>query len=234
MKTTIKYYCLLSVLFLYSCATNKHISDFRQVKKSIDTLVVLPALIDIKIVDIGNKINRDSFKDYETNTIISEKSKKILNKKYDVINSGEFLPLTEDDSYELYLFYQQIKKLDKKQSISEALVPTLFEKISSQTPQQYLIINYLTGFYPSSERVKYVNEKILEEGMMLSILSLGHVMVLPSIYNSMGGSFLITILYDKVNNKILYFATSDKNGDPRNKYALKKYVSMNLKGIYYK
>lgn len=223
-------FLIVIIVVSYGCQAGKRVSDFKEVKQSIDTISIIPAFIEIKEIGLGDKITIDTLFSREMSDSISNKISQFLFKKYQIKKYEGYSSINNDVANDLNQVYYELD--NSKKIIPDIEIPNSIFQNSKNYNDRYCIITFVGGLYKTDERIAKDEKDILPASIAVAVLSLGHVYLVPS---NPASSTMRLILYDKVMKKVLYYKKSTQNGIyPTNISTIDGFIYENLKGIYYK
>ena len=204
------------------------VKDFKTIKKNIDTLVILPSVMDIKYIDIGPTINRDTLFELRASQIISEKVFDLLNEKYKIQIKKNSNSISDKVKFDLdtlinELSYKSIETIELSNSILE---------LTDNYRPRYYAINIFSGFYKSKAKLNQESNDLLPLNISLALFSCGNVYVHAKTESR---SYLKTIIFDKLERRVIYYRHSSELGiHPKRTDTLEKYILKNYKKLYFK
>lgn len=217
----------LKVIFLFgfnltflltSYSQVKQVSNFKSIKKTIDTLTYLAPHVFIESIS-------KSISETDTSlitTISNQLSKKIsssLKQKYFIKNSLFQLQVYQDN--EITIFFNKLDSIDKV--LIDIDVPKWLNSYDSSTTSQYVLAIFFYGFYYSEFEPYFITKQSLRTNYIL--------LNPPMLY----GSSIRIVIADKQTNTILYYNNiKSKHCDPRITSEVEKLISDIIKPIYYK
>jgi hypothetical protein len=201
----------IASILLIGCNPGKHVSDFKNIKKSIDTLDVLPIDIQIKTVDYNKEQLFDRPLEKVVKADILDQIKTFLNSKYKIAIAD-----TTVDYSQLCKDLERIRFFIATQSnpLKDEEVPFSFNEIKKNLKHKYSLVLIVRSQYC----INFPNR--------LSTLWVDP-MVSPYINQYL---FLI----DNVNNKIIYFKKVNGDGDISVKLSVEQITLESLRNLYYK
>ncbi len=220
MKKIIVYISVFTLL--YSCETGRYVSDYKQIKKTIDTLVILKPMV---VIDVKNYSDKDSFDiklENAVSKILKDKANDLLNKKYIIKNELSDKEYSDADIKELISLTDKLKQ--SKKTIQGFIFPDINNK---NDKTDYLLFIYLKGHYTQG----ISPYETLSEGESANlILGGGGVNLTPAkTANEEIGVFLLN-----KNKEVLYFNSIFSVNDPRLKELAERDFMKVIKSIYYK
>lgn len=209
-------------VLLFSCKTGRYISDYKQIKKTIDTLVILKPMV---VIDVENYSNKDTFDiklENAVSKILKDKANDLLSKKYIIKNE---LPDKEySDGYIKNLISLTNKLKQSKNPIQEFIFPNLSNENDNAN---YSLFFYLKGHYTLG-----INPyETLSKGESANLILGGSSVNLTPARTA--NEEIGVILFNK-NNEVLYFNSVFSVNDPRLKELVERDFMKVIKSIYYK
>lgn len=230
IKITIFLFIVWGISSTIQGQTCKRVADFKTIKKNIDTLVVLPSFVDIKIIDVDKKIFNDTIYEKVASKLISDEVNNLLKGKYSIhIAEGQSM-LTNVINSDLNVL---LSKLDQsKRIIPNIEIENSIIKLTNDNVHRYYAINIFSGLYKTKARLKQEEKELLPKSIAVTILTLGNAYLAP---NSVSYSIMRTIIFDKKERKVLLYKYSSEMGaHPKSNDIIKNYILKNYKTIYYK
>ena len=179
---------IIPILFLGSCQSGKYSTDFKSIKKSIDTLVILPTNVEVKVRGENNRIDIELSK--QIGQHLSEKIISLLKSKYNIIH---------DSAYQEYsvIVNNEISELNKLLKVKEnpidnVIIPQSMEELAESYDNNFILLIYFRGFYTSGIDPF---EKASRDVVYLSSPNYGNMS-------------LFIILFNKSSRKVLFFEES--------------------------
>jgi hypothetical protein len=222
--------------YSYSQSTvEKKALDFKSVIHSIDTLALLTPIVDIKSFDIENHFHNDTMASESLSVATAKVVKNLLKNKYSLMSiSGNY----NANRNVVKTINDVLSKINKSENLSPniELPDSMFN--SDNNTSRYCLTNIINGYYPTKEKKWQITQKALPEMFIVSLLSLGTVMVMPNVQPIV---LLRIILYDRVDRRVLYYKETnlcDNNHTislPKVYYdELNPIVVTKYKSLYYK
>ena len=208
-------YLIVPFLFLVSCQSGKYVTEFNSIKKTIDTLVILPMNVKVYVKgDSDKKLDTEVAK--EIGQHLSEQTLKLLKNKYKIVYDSTFYEYNSVSDNEIV---ELIQLLDVKENpINDIYIPKSLEELSNQYDNQYFLLMFFRGFYTAGISPY---EKASRDVVYLSSPNFGNMK-------------LNLILFDNSNKKVLFFEESLVRDDPRLANLIEQMTMQDLKTIYYK
>lgn len=208
----------------------KKIKEFKTVKKSIETLAILPTFVDVKAEDIDRTIINDTtFSNGSCDQVASEISN-LLSEKYSIQMLKRHAPSLDVELELINLF----GKLDQSgRSIQNIEVSNAILGIVKNEESRYCVLNFFGGTYKTLARYRQEERGLLPMAIAAAVFSMGSVIILPPSKGSY--SILKTIVFDKTERKVIFYKNSSfVNANPKNDGTVERYVNSNFKTFYYK
>ena len=204
----------LSIVFFYSCGTGIHVMNFKNTKKKIDTLVLLPVDISIKSIDHRKNMHDDFLLANDIQEKVSKQTIDLLGSKYhikyDSHNVDSLMVFDIVDSLHRELNSENI-------SIEHIPIPKSLQRVLEKHDNQYFLLILFKAQYSLLEGYTAYNKSV--------------VYIDPLIINKIKG---YAVMFDKLENKTLYIKKVSSKADVRQYVAIKQNVMSLLKMIYYK
>ena len=194
----------------------RSVNDFKLIKKSIDTLVIVNPFVKIQVKNFNAAPTIDYFESEKITKQIANQTIKFLGKKY---NTELNTLASFNDSLYLNEINQVILKLNEsKNPINSIKIPeTLLDLINLSKNRYFLSVLFIGHYtYGISPYEKVTGSKIyLNPG-------------------SIAKSNIYIFLADKEKNEIIYYASSQSSDDPRVPDMNERLISKTIKTLYYK
>jgi len=208
----------------------RQVADFKVIRKSIDSLLIIPTYVDIKAIDSDNLILGDTLFAKESSDKISRDIKSLLDNKYVIQLSKGNYKLSPELETDLRDLYGEISESEK--TISNISIPNTIIALVKNSKQRYCVLNFYGGHYKTKARIKQEEKELLPKSIGVAILTLGSVYLTPASGNL---SIMKTILFDKIDRKLIFYKESSIAGsNPRSYVNIVNYISSNFKPLYYK
>lgn len=205
---------IISFLFLLSCQSGKYVTDFKSIKKNIDTLVVLP--INAEVYVKGDNTENDTELSKQIGQHLSNQILSILKSKYNLIHDSiyrEYSPIFNKEIGELTQLL-----IVKENPIDNVYISKSLEELADSYENRYFLLVVFRGFYTAGVSPY---EKATREVVYLSSPNYGNMK-------------LNLILFDNSDKKVLFFEESIVKDDPRLVNLIEQMTMQDLKTIYYK
>jgi len=211
MKKTLLIFFIIFGLF-FSCKSGKYVAGFSKIKKSIDTLEVLPIDLQIKTVDFLKTQKFDPQLEKVVKVDIMDQIKNVLDKKYEIaiVDTN-----TISDS-QLYVDLLQMSDFieSQKNPINYIQTPSSFKDLKKNLRYKYSLILIVRSQYcvnfPDNANTVWINPMI----------------------NTYITQYLFLI--DNLNNKILHYKKTKTVGNISIKLSVEQITLESLRNIYYK
>ena len=216
MKKTLLLIIVIAGLF-FGCNSGKSVVGFKEMKKSIDTLLVLPISVHIKTVDYFKKQTTDPELEEVVSSNILNQVNNVLSEKYKILlpPSG-----TDSDSQFIADLEQMTDYLDKhNKRLFEIYAPVSFNEIKKNLTSRYSLIltvrsqyciNFPPEINPGTSSVLWINP----------------------LYETYIHQYLFVI--DNLNNQIIHYNKSTTVGNISVKLSVEQITLKSLKELYYK
>ncbi|MCK9617523.1 MAG: hypothetical protein M0R21_06765 [Lentimicrobiaceae bacterium] len=205
---------IISVIsgLLYACSSGKYVDEFKKIKRSIDTLEILPIDLQIKTVDFYRRQQSDPQLEEIVITDIINQTNSVLNKKYKIVKP-DYNDLTDS---QVSVDFEQLSNLldDKKNSLNNVDIPLSFNNLKRNHKHQYSIMLIIRAQYC----INYP-----EQTNKIWIDPLVKTYIKQCIF-----------LIDNFNGKILYYKKIKTAGDISVKLAVEQITLKSLRNLYYK
>lgn len=216
-------------LYCFSQGLVRQVTNFKKIKHTIDTLVIIPSYVDIKGIDVNNKLFSDTVFSPKLCDTVSFLISNLLKNKY-------HLKHVSGDKRINNIIKRDFNKLFNDINISGNSMPnielpdSIFQTDINNS--RYSLITIFVGLYRTSEKVRKDAKESLPASLAVGILSLGSLMLIPT-----NPSYLAMriILYDRIEKRVLYYKTDYMPGFNRvDFYNINQFIMKNFKTIYYK
>jgi len=227
ITTTILLICLS--LYCNSQTIVKKVTNFRNIKHNIDTLVILPSFVDIKSIGGDDKLYSDTVFSAKLSDTITYMIKDLLKKKYHLkrISGSKYInTITEKEFNKLF------DNLDMSvDSIPHIEFPdSIFQ--TNDNRSRYCLFTVCNGVYISAEKRKKDIKEALPTTIAVGILSLGTVICIPA---NLANLTMRIILYDRVDKRVIYYKADMMPAFNKvDFYLINQFVLNNFKTIYCK
>jgi len=213
MKKIILFLIVLNLI--YSCNTGKYVSDYKQIKKTIDTLVILSPLV---VIDAANYTNnkRESDLEKRVEKILSSKADSILARKYNIEKDFSVNNYNEENIKELSNLLGNLKT--SKNPINKLKLSDGIIKKTTINNEKYFLFIYLKGHYT----IGVSSYETLGQGNTLNLTP------------ARTANEEVGVLLLNRNNEVLYFNYIFSSNDPRLKELVERDFMKVIKSIYYK
>ncbi|MCF6364645.1 MAG: hypothetical protein L3J35_00405 [Bacteroidales bacterium] len=209
---------LMSIL-IFGCSTGKYVSDYKQIKKSIDTLVVLLPMVIIDEVDFQGKRMADDKLEKDIREKIVNKTYDMLIQKYEIKENLYRKEYNDENIEDIRSLVMKIK--NSPNPINNLFFPgTIFQNYEIKTDKCFLLI-YLKGHYTLGVG-PYGPPGILGDGVRIYLP--------PTRFADKE----IGVLLFNENKEVLYYNFISSANDPRIKELLERDLMKVLKPIYYR
>ena len=232
MKTkTISIFLFIILAFSFnSKAQNiKQVENFKKIKKTIDTLAVLPSLVEVIVIDVNDKTFNDTTCETKISKSITKEINNLLTDKYTIIskeNQTKYSDGVVSDIEKLLNELQNSKKRISNIEIGDSLLRLTDDK------NRYYTICIFSGVYKTSQRIKHDKREILPKSIAVGLISLGTISLKPAISQY---SIFKTIVFDRESKKVLFYSQAYGNEvHPKNTSMIKDFIMKCYKKIYYK
>ena len=211
MKKTLLIFLVISGLF-YGCYSGKSVTGFSKIKKSIDTLEVLPINLQIKTVDFFKIQKDDTLLEKEVKADILNQINTVLNKKYNIaISDSNLISCSE--------FYVDLEKMiiileNQKNPISNIQVPPSFNQLKKDLKYKYSLILIVRSQYC----VNFPNNT--------------NTLWIDPLINTYINQYLFLI--DNLSNKIIHYKKTTSAGNISLKLPVEQITLESLRNLYYK
>lgn len=213
---------LLAITFftfnsLIGFSQSKETTDFKTIKKSIDTLTIFT---NSYVEAVGPTETRvDSILELKNSDRISKKVFSILKSKYSLVNAP--FKLNKEDLTEVNEFFSQFDSPQK--SLSNIEIPRWLHSRYKNDQGRYILAVFHSGYYNTEYKPHYqINRALSTNTIPLSSLKLN-------------GTRVHIIIADTLTNKILFYTTDKSNSiDPRVPTEIEPLISKLIRPIYYK
>jgi len=211
MKKVLLIIFVVSGLF-YGCNSGKNVAGFSKIKKSIDTLEVLPIDLQIKTVDFFNVQKYDPQLEKVVKADILDQINTVLNKKYKIA-------ISDSNCISDSLLYVDLERMsdfidNQKNPLKDIQVPSSFIDIKKNLKYKYSLILIVRSQYcinfPDQNNTLWINPLV----------------------NTYINQYLFLI--DNLNNKILHYKKTKTLGNISGKLAVEQITLESLRNIYYK
>lgn len=198
----------------HTCLADKSVKNFKKVKKEIDTLVLLPMVIDFVALNKKGGITKDEQNRISIQSELQTQIKKLLSKKYIIKNakSEDANPANFRDS--LYILLEKLNT--KQKSIESIQVPLWLDKLTNEG--RYFLLFRFAGHYTQGTNAKDI---ITRNKIFIS-----------STYPT--GMEVTVLLYDNLNKRFIYYKTETRKEDPRSDEFRRLALLKTIRKIYYK
>lgn len=201
---------ITSVLFI-GCNSGKYVSEFKEIRKSIDTLEVLPIDIKIKTADYNKKQQYDHQLENVVKADILDQIKTFLNKKYTIVIADTTVNYSQlgTDLERIRFFIAT-----QKNPLKNEEAPFSFNEIKGNLKHRYTLILLVRSQY------------CINFPDRLSTLWID-----PSASTYIN-QYLFLI--DKLNGTIIYFKKVNSDGNISDKVSLEHSTLESIRNLYYK
>lgn len=202
----------LVLIICSACNTGKQIAGFDEVKKSMDTLVILPVVTDVFKMAPGQPREFNNDLSLNISSHVSRQLHHYLSQKYFIVQDT----LQVYKAASLALGFDTLRKeLDARENpIDHVGLPSSFQNLAEGYPQRYFLISFLNGRYTVPDPRPATS---------------GTIPV-----NSLGQMIYGIVLFDRVSGEVIYYREETENGHPMDPKAVKHLVSKTIKNLYYK
>jgi len=210
MKNSVLFLTIVFVVF--GCSTGKYVSNYKQIKKTIDTLVIISPLVVIDALNYkGEEITDNELED-SVGIILTNKVSDLLQAKYVVKKDMSQRNYTKEEIEEFVSLFIKLKQL--KNPISKLK----FSNSIYINEGKYYLFVYLNGHYT----IGVSPYETLGQGNSINLTP-------ARTANDEVGVLLL-------NNKkeVLYFNSVFSANDPRLKELVERDLMKVIKSIYYK
>lgn len=196
---------------LTGCKTGKSVSNLKEIKKSINTIEVLPVGVDISTLDFFKKQTSAPDLAKQVSVDIHTHIKEVLDKKYGLIKSDSLLQLSDKDYHELIILGEKI--VDEKMPLEKFKLPQFYDEIKSNLNNRFSLLLLVDAQYcinfPSQHNTLWIDPMV--------------------------STYIIQYLYliDNSNASILHFNKTKSNGNVSIKSSVEQITLSSLKKLYY-
>ena len=226
---------ILKILFLFTCFialllfTNaeKYYSNFKRVKKEVDTLVLLTPYVEVEFSK-GQSFS----KDFELSEVLAQQifdnSHSLLDKKYTLARLASPLDsMSENELSDIFSI------LDSSSKLTELPTPPFIQNRIKSCTNRYLLFIAFNGYYnadfPPYYRVSGQGSVGIGGGSATSV----SIVIHP--YTIFFNSDMRVIIFDNQDDKIVFYNKKySKDTDPRLPKSVEKMTLDILKSVYYK
>ena len=212
MKRIVLFLTITTVLF--SCSTGKYAADYKQIKKSIDTLVVLSPMIVIDASDYNGKRIIDSELENNVRKFLTDKSYSLLTGKYVIESDFSNNEYKDENIIEFANLLRNIKQ--SKNPIQNLVLPNSIYQ--NHNTGKYFLFIYLKGHYT----IGVSPYETLGNNSSINLTPAGTA-------NEEVGVLLLNN-----NNELIYFNSIFSVNDPRLQELTERDFIKVIKSIYYK
>ena len=202
---------LLPILMFSCISSGKYVTDFKLIKKSIDTITYIPSIVDISALHIDGNVIFDTDRSYEIQKLIDKNVRKNLTRKYCIISDTLKIDLNSPINIGIQELLDELRV--KKQPIDSVLVPEIIIDATSQYRNDYFLIVCFRGRYSLYNR--YYNTKITSGSESITIINKNNMI-------------LDVIMFDRKQQLVVYFDELLLVNDPRDNPLLEKMVTQIL------
>jgi hypothetical protein len=206
------YLLAFGTIFLCGFQSSKYIVGFKEIKKNIDTLVLIEPNVFVKTSDFYGKEYYDSSLNDKVKSEIANKTLKILKNKYIMQYDSV---LFDNDSLideDLDKLITTLKSLNNP--IQDIKIPSSFQDLLSFNDKRYYLLIFL--------RAQYIDGKPTRQDVLY---------LDPLFYTYMKQYVFIC---DNFEKRILYYNDSFSKDEANNTELVERITSRTLQTIYYK
>ena len=202
------------IIIIQACSSGKYYADFKNSKKSIDTLAVMQPVIFIE--------SNESPYDLYDPVLSGQVQNQIFEKAYSVLSKKYFIDLIENSidtlqSTDINKLFVLLENSENKESKIE--IPELIRKSISGIQPRYCLLVFFKGFYTRGYA------KISGTSNTIAFNISGQKML---------SSDMRLVIFDKVANDVVYYNRKESSADPQVPYNIIKCTSDIIRPIYYK
>ncbi len=204
---------LIIPFFFNSCNTGKYVSSYKQIKKTIDTLVILTPMVVIDASEYNGKQIIDEELENKVKKILTEKAENLLNSKYILEKDFTVKNYNKLEISEFMGLLNCIK--DVKNHIENHFFPKSVKE--DYIKSKYYLFIYLKGHYT----IGVSPYETLGTNNTINITP----------FRTANEEVGVLLIYDK---KVLYFNSVFSINDPRLQELVERDFLKVIKSIYYK
>lgn len=215
--------------------TIKKATEFKQIKRSIDSLVIVPSMAELYKIDIDDKVSRDSLFSFVIGDTITKTISNLLKNRYNLKLLPTSNNVNQGLSNELNVFFKKVNSAEDINNFSVEFPDSIFNYDNNKNNRYYLFTVF-NGFYITRAKAKKDARKHLPltiASVALSIAFTGIPMgPFPAEYGLIDTKLM---LYDKQQKKVIYYKNESKGDLNDIEYSgVMGIMLRNLKAIYYK
>jgi hypothetical protein len=136
---------LLPILMFSCYSSGKYVADFRFIKKRIDTLIYIPAIVDISAFHVDGNLIFDSDRSDEIQRLIDKSVRNTMPKKYCIISDALKIDLKSPINTAIQELLNKLRV--KRHPIDSVLVPKIIIDATSQYKNEYFLFLAFRGRY---------------------------------------------------------------------------------------
>jgi hypothetical protein len=205
---------ILIGITLISCFSQRKAADFSQVKKTMDSIYVLPPLFNIKTLVSNKKSFVDTLSNEKIYQSTATKTSDFLSQRYTVLRHRKYIRYPKDSvvlcSLSNLFYFSLIS--NKKQFCQYQIDSTLIEYLNNFS-NNYFLVYYISGY-------KKDNDMYIRQMFGSAAVGIISIAMTPVLFYYIPVKYSLqmeVLLIDKSKKRLLYFDRYNlKEADPYN------------------
>jgi hypothetical protein len=216
MRPRLLTFSIIALIMHLNCRAEKYVSNFKNIKKSIDTLTILPLNVEIFAIESDRSKNIDEGLTHDIKEQLTAKTLKMLSRKYIMIHDSTVIDYNNAMDSEISELIKLIKS--SQNPIDGIKIPNVLEDLTSQYSNDFFLLLFFRGHYTIGIQPE---ESVVRDKIYI-----------PA--QNFAGMELDILMIDKAQQRVLYFEDASTRDDPRLSDLVERIILRAMKTVYYK